>query len=33
MKIQVIKKSNAKVQPISSCPFMIDMPAEPGKKN
>ena len=28
MKIQVIKKGNAKVKTMSSCPFVVDVPPE-----
>jgi hypothetical protein len=31
MKIQVIKKANVTVKPMSSCPFLVDMLAEPEK--
>ena len=32
MKIQLIKKGNGKVKPMSSCPYIIDMQTEPEKK-
>jgi hypothetical protein len=33
MKIQVIKKGNAKVKTMSSCPFVVDCPPEAEKKD
>jgi hypothetical protein len=32
MKIQVIKKGNSKVKTMSVCPFVVDCPMEPTKK-
>jgi hypothetical protein len=33
MKIQVIKKGNSKVKTMSTCPFVVDVPPEAGKKD
>ena len=33
MKIQVIKKGNAKVKPMSTCPYVMDVPPEAEKKD
>ena len=32
MKIVVIKKGNSKVKTMSTCPFVVDVPPEAGKK-
>jgi hypothetical protein len=33
MKIQIVKKGNAKVKAIGQCPMFVDIPPEAGKKN
>jgi hypothetical protein len=31
MKIQVVKKGNAKAKPMAHCPFMVEIPPEAAK--
>jgi len=32
MKIQIVKKGNAKVKPMSMCPYYVEIPPEANKK-
>jgi hypothetical protein len=32
MKIQVVKKGNSKVQKVSDCPYVVDVPPDAGRK-
>jgi hypothetical protein len=33
MKIQIVKKGNPKVKPMATCPYLVEIPPEAGKKN